>query len=72
MMDEAHPAWADEVIYWNVPDLSHWSPDAALPEIECQVLLLLNVLVGRELTMPVSVSPCAREDDCHHRLARTD
>jgi len=48
MIDEAHPAWADEVIYWNVPDLPHWSPDEALSEIECQVLLLLNLLVGRK------------------------
>jgi protein-tyrosine phosphatase len=50
MINGAHPAWADEVIYWNVPDLPHWQPDEALSEIECQVLLLLNLLVGREFS----------------------
>jgi protein-tyrosine phosphatase len=55
MIDEAHPAWADEVIYWNVPDLPHWSPDEALSEIECQVLLLLNLLLGRKYSAPTNL-----------------
>jgi protein-tyrosine phosphatase len=50
MIEETHPALADRVIYWNVRDLPHQSPEDALSEIECQVLLLLNLLVGRELT----------------------
>lgn len=49
MIDEAHTIWVDRVIYWNVPDLPHWSPDQAVSEIECQTLLLLNLLAGRKL-----------------------
>ena len=48
MIEEMHPVWVDQLIYWNVPDLPHCSPDEALSEIECQTLLLLNLLVGRK------------------------
>lgn len=62
MIEEAHAAWADQVIYWNVPDLPDWSPDHALSEIECQVLLLLNLLVGRTLSaIPFGFSVPAEE-----------
>ena len=49
MIEEAHSLWTDHIVYWNVPDLPHWLPDEALSEIECQVLLLLNLLAGRNL-----------------------
>jgi protein-tyrosine phosphatase len=44
MLEQAHPLWVDHIVYWGVHDLPHWSPNRALPEIEKQVLWLLETL----------------------------
>lgn len=66
LIEKTHPLWADQVIYWKVPDLPHCSPNQALSEIECEILLLLNLLAGRNvntaLRRPLTCQiPCVRK-----------
>ncbi|MEI6461114.1 MAG: low molecular weight phosphatase family protein [Verrucomicrobiota bacterium] len=44
MMLESHPEWADRIDYWAVHDIDCAHPDEALPQIEKQVLELVQKL----------------------------
>ena len=44
MMLESHPEWADRIDYWAVHDIDCAHPDDALPQIEKQVLELVQKL----------------------------
>lgn len=52
MMHKQFPDWEDAIEYWHVHDLDAADPEAAIPEIEERVLLVLN-----ELTDAAPVSP---------------
>ena len=42
MMLKAHPEWADRIDYWQVHDIDFAHPADALPQIEAQVLSLVE------------------------------
>ena len=42
MMLKAHPEWADRIDYWQVHDIDFAQPADALPQIEAQVLSLVE------------------------------
>lgn len=44
MMLRSHPEWADRIDYWAVHDIDFIDPAQALPQIEAQVLELIQEL----------------------------
>lgn len=42
MMLKAHPEWAERIEYWHVHDIDFADPQDALPQIEAQVLNLVE------------------------------
>jgi protein-tyrosine phosphatase len=42
MMQDQFSAWADQIEYWDVPDIPYRSCDDALPEIEQKIIQLLQ------------------------------
>lgn len=46
MMAERFPQFAHQVEYWHIHDLDRCGPEAALAQVETQVLALINRLAG--------------------------
>jgi protein-tyrosine phosphatase len=46
LMAERHPAWVERVEYWSIHDIDFATPDVALPQVELQVLALIDRLAG--------------------------
>jgi len=44
MIDARFPDWSDRVEYWHIDDLDCATPDVAIPQLESQVIELLNRL----------------------------
>ncbi len=44
MMKRLFPKWADQISYWHIHDIDVESPEAALPEIDKMMALLIRAL----------------------------
>jgi protein-tyrosine phosphatase len=44
LMDRQFAGWADQILYWNVPDLHLMRADEALSQIEKNVIALVKQL----------------------------
>lgn len=44
LMEQLHPAWANQITYWHVHDLDAATPEQALPEIDGLVHQLIDKL----------------------------
>ena len=47
MVEKLFPAWLERIEFWQIDDLDCATPDAALPQLESQVVRLLEHLAER-------------------------
>ena len=50
MIRKAFPAWEGRIIFWDVGDQPEVRPEDSLPEIEKQVISLIEEITGTDLT----------------------
>jgi protein-tyrosine phosphatase len=50
MIRKMFPAWEDRIVFWDVGDQPEVRPEDGLPEIEKQVISLIEEITGTDLT----------------------